>query len=925
MEDKRLFLLDAYALIFRAYYAFIKNPRKTSKGLNTSAIFGFTLALEELIRKENPSHIAVVFDPPGGTFRHEIFSGYKANRDETPEDIKLAVPYIKEIIRGFQIPIIEVPGFEADDVIGTLAKKAEMQKFITFMMTPDKDFAQLVSEHIFMYKPKRSGNELEIWGVDEVCRNFEISRPEQVIDILALWGDASDNIPGVKGIGEKTAQKLIHEFGSVENILLNLNKLKEKERQNILGSIDNLKLSKVLSTIILDVPVEFNEAEFELGEPDKTLLKKIFEELEFRNLADRILNTERKRGKESPLQADLFSSPVVVEQPPEPVTSLSTIHTVEHNYRLVDNPEMRKELIKMLGTMDEFCFDTETTGLDVLNAGLVGISFSFRNHEAYYIPVPASKDEAMSIVDEFRPVFENPAIRKIGQNIKFDMLILSNYDIEVKGELFDTMIAHYLIQPELHHNLEYLSEKYLEYKPVSIDELIGKKGKEQLSMRFVEVGKVKEYAGEDADVTWQLRPVLQSELAKYGMTSLSSDIEMPLIKVLADIERSGITLNVPALKSYAVELAGKLCVLEKEIQDISGTKFNLSSPRQLGEVLFDRLKIISDPRKTKTKQYSTNEEELAKLAGLHPVINMILKYRGYKKLLTTYVEALPRLINPVTGKLHTTYNQAVTSTGRLSSNNPNLQNIPVREEEGREIRKAFIPSGTEYIFLSADYSQIELRLMAHLSDDKEMIRAFSQDVDIHAVTASKIFKVRLEDVNREMRGKAKVANFGIIYGISAFGLSQRLTISRSEGKQLIDGYFETYPAVKQYMDHCIMKAREAGYVETLLGRRRYLSDINSQNAVVRGFAERNAINAPIQGSAADIIKIAMVNIYRKFEEEGLRSKMILQVHDELDFDVYLPELDTVMQIVTEEMQGAYQLKVPLVVDIGTGGNWLEAH
>jgi DNA polymerase-1 len=925
MEDRRLFLLDAYALIFRAYYAFIKTPRKTSKGLNTSAIFGFTLSLDEIIRKEKPSHIAVVFDPPGGTFRNQIYSEYKAHREETPEDIKIAVPYIKEIISGFNIPIIEIPGYEADDVIGTLAKKAELKNFTTLIVTSDKDLAQLVSPNIFIYKPKKSGNEVEIMGVDEVCRSFEISSPQQVIDILALWGDASDNIPGVKGIGEKTARKLIHEFGSVENILVNLDKLKEKDREKILKSVDDLKLSKVLSTICTDVPVEFQEGDFELDLPDNSRLKKIFEELEFRNITERVLATEDRKKTQPPANLDLFSTPATVEQHEVIPASLLTINTVEHQYHLVDDPGKRLELIEKLKSKSEFCFDTETTGLDVTTAEIVGMSFSFSDHEAYYVPLPSDPIEAVIIIDEFRPLFENPDIRKIGQNIKFDMLMLRNYNTELKGELFDTMIAHYLLQPELKHNLDYLAENYLGYKTVSIDELIGKKGKDQLSMRFVEIGKIKEYAGEDADVTWQLKSILDKELARHGMTKLASEIEMPLIKVLESIETAGVSLNVDALDSYAIDLEQKIKILEAEIQQIAGVQFNISSPRQLGTVLFEKLKIISDPKKTKTKQYSTGEEELGKLAGLHPVINKILEYRRYKKLLNTYVEVLPRLINPKTGKLHTTFNQAVTSTGRLSSNNPNLQNIPVREEEGREIRKAFIPSDDDHIFLSADYSQIELRIMAHFSNDRDMIGAFSRNIDIHAATAAKIFRVGLEQVTREMRSKAKVANFGIIYGISAFGLSQRLTISRSEGRQLIDNYFETYPAVREYIERCIRTARTTGYVETLLGRRRYLPDINSQNATVRGFAERNAINAPIQGSAADIIKIAMVKIYRRLEKLKFKSNMILQVHDELDFDVYLPELESVKQIVVSEMKDAYPLKVPLVVDTGTGKNWLEAH
>lgn len=930
--SKKLFLLDAYALIFRSHYAFIRNPRFNSKGLNTSAIFGFVNTLEDLMKRENPTHLGVAFDLRVPTFRHEMFPEYKANRDATPEDIINAVPYIKDIIRAYHIPILEVERFEADDVIGTLAKKAEQQGFTVYMVTPDKDYGQLVSENIFMYKPRRGDNELEVVGKDEICKYYNITNPMQVKDILALWGDASDNIPGAPGIGEKTAIKLISEYGSIENIFANISKLKGKQRESIEQNRAQVERAKILVTIALDAPIEFNEKKLLLDPPDKSRLKIIFDELDFRSLSQRLLDDVPRQQPvqtqpstlQQHTQLDLFGSPV---RQPEVVTAgkYQTINDVQHCYETITTPEQRAGLTGKLSSLDEFCFDTETTGLDTMGSEIVGMSFSFCEHEAYYVPVPSEKDEAMRVLNEFRFVFENDNIRKTGQNIKFDILMLKSYGIDLRGEIFDTMLAHYLIQPELKHNMNFLAESYLNYSPVPIEALIGKKGKNQTGMRNVPLEKISEYAAEDADVTWQLKKILEPELKNFNLTGLSEKVEMPLVRVLADIEHYGVTVDTEALNKYAAQLTEEIIETEKSIFIHAGMEFNIQSPKQLGEVLFDRLKLSADAKKTKTDQYSTGEDILEKLAGEHPVIDKILEYRSLRKLLSTYIEALPKLVNTKTGKIHTSFNQAVTSTGRLSSNNPNLQNIPVREERGREIRKAFIPSDTEHVFMSADYSQVELRIMAHLSKDPHMLDAFLNNEDIHTATASKIYGIQLSEVTSDMRRKAKTANFGIIYGISAFGLAQRLSISRSEAKQLIDGYFSNYPHVREYMEKSIRDARSKGFVETIMGRRRYLADINSRNAMARGFAERNAINAPIQGSAADIIKLAMVNIHRQFARHNIHSKMIMQVHDELNFDVFRSEVEEVRDIVRTEMQQAVCLDVPLTVDIGVGINWLEAH
>ncbi|MFB6341787.1 DNA polymerase I [Saccharicrinis sp. FJH62] len=923
MSEKKLFLLDAYALIFRAYYAFIRNPRVTTKGLNTSAIFGFTNTLDELLRKEDPAYIGVVFDPPGPNFRHEMYEEYKANRDATPEDIKLAVPYIKQILDAYRIPVIEVSGFEADDVIGTLANKAAQDGFDVFMMTPDKDFGQLVHDNIKMYKPAKSGNDAEVWGVNEVKERFDLSDPKQVIDILALMGDAADNIPGCPGIGEKTAMKLISQFGSVDGIYENLEQLKGKQKENLENFKEQVYLSRDLAIIKTDVPVNFDPDGLKKEDFDRQKLAELFEELEFRTMKNRIIGDVQK----DPVQGTLFGSDdtevnVSVDMPE---TGRENILTRKHEYILVDDAMKRASLRAELATKKEFCFDTETTGLDPLEAELVGMAFSYADRQAFYVPVPADQSDATKLVQEFKAVFTDSKILKIGQNIKYDILVMHKYGIEIKGPVFDTMIAHYLIQPELKHNLDELAIQYLNYDTVKTEELIGKKGKNQLSMRDVKVEEVKDYAGEDAEVTYRLKPFLEKGLKDEKITSLFYDLEMPLLKVLVKMEVAGVKLDVDALKSYSLQLNEMIEKLEKEIIEMAGMEFNVSSPKQVGEVLFEHLKIDDKAKKTKSGQYSTSEDVLVKLRNRHEIVDKILDYRGLKKLLNTYVDALPELINSRTGKIHTSFNQAIAATGRLSSTNPNLQNIPIRDEAGRELRKAFVASDADHLFFSADYSQVELRLMAHMSEDKNMLGAFNQGEDIHAATAAKIYGISLSDVDSDMRRKAKTANFGIIYGISAFGLSERLNIPRSEAKQLIDGYFETYPQIKAFMDSSIKDARDKGFVTTILGRRRYLPDINSRNGMIRGMAERNAINAPIQGSAADIIKLAMVKIQERFDEENLQSKMVLQVHDELNFDVLKSELDTVKNIVVQEMENAYTLNVPLTVDCGSGANWLEAH
>ena len=926
MQEKKLFLLDAYALIYRSYYAFIKNPRINSKGVNTSAVFGFVNTLEDVLKKENPSHIAVGFDPHGPTFRHEAYELYKAQREETPEVIRQSVPIIKEIIRAYNIPILEVNGFEADDVIGTLAKLAEKEGFDTYMMTPDKDYGQLVSQHIFIYKPKFGGGDFEIRGVEEIKQKFSIERPEQVIDILGLMGDASDNIPGCPGVGEKTAIKLVGEFGSVENLLCHTEQLKGALRKKVEENKEQIEFSKFLATIRTDVPIAFNEKEL-LREPiDETRLREIFDELEFRNLADRVLGTtvSKTTVSKTPIQASLFDIFPTENTDEEKYSILSDIKTVSHNYQLVDNEYKISALTAKLERAEFFAFDTETTGIDPISAELVGMSFAIQENEAFYVPIPDNHDEAVLIVNKFKKSLGNTNCLKIGQNIKYDYIVLKNYGITVKGKFFDTMVAHYLLQPEQRHNMDYLAEVYLKYKTIHIEELIGPKGKNQLSMRQVPIEKICEYAAEDADITLKLKNVLEKELKKENLEPLFYSIEMPLVRVLAEMEITGVRVDTDALHQSSVMLTEKVERLEQEIYQLAGIEFNVSSARQVGEVLFERLKIDEKAKKTKTGQYSTTEEVLEKLRSRHPIVGKILEQRGVKKLLSTYVNALPELINPKTGKIHTSFNQTVTATGRLSSSNPNLQNIPIRDNEGKEIRKAFIPDAG-CLFFSADYSQIELRIMADLSEDPNMIEAFTSGKDIHASTAAKIYKIPIDKVTSDMRRKAKTANFGIIYGISVFGLSDRLNIPRSEAKELINGYFETYPHIKEYMDKSIQVAREKGYVETISGRKRMLPDINSKNSVVRGYAERNAINAPIQGSAADIIKIAMVRIFDRFEKLGLKSRMILQVHDELNFNVPENEIEIVAHIVKEEMENAYHLKVPLIADSGIGKNWLEAH
>jgi DNA polymerase-1 len=930
-QSKKLFLLDAYALIFRSYYAFIKNPRITSKGMNTSAIFGFLLTLREVLQKQKPTHIAVAFDTPAPTFRHEMYKEYKATRDETPEDIKKAVPYIKRLLEAYKIPIIDCPGFEADDIIGTLAKKASDQGFITYMMTPDKDFAQLVTDKIFMFKPSRSGNESVKWGVDDVKREFSIERPEQVIDILALMGDTSDNIPGAPGVGPKTAMKLISEYGSAEEVIKNADKLKGKLKETIENNKGKIELSKKLATIDLNVPVELKEDMLVLENPDRDKLKSLFAELEFRTIAAEILPEIDKTAK--PEESETIFSPTSEsmqgtlfgdDQVSHTGSELKTIDSVPHNYIIIENLKELKEFTARAMELREICFDTETTSINPLDSELVALSFSWEKGSGYLVHFSDSYDETMEKLRILKPVFEKPEIVKIGQNMKFDIQVLANYGIEVKGPFFDTMIAHYLLEPDMRHNMNLLSETYLSYSPVHIESLIGEKGINQKNMRSVPVEQIREYAVEDADVTFQLEEVFQPKLKAEGLSDLSDNIEMPLIRVLADMERTGVKLNQEDLKAIAATLREDIISLEKEIYNLAGTEFNISSPKQLGDILFVRLKLDDKARVTKTKQFNTSEEILQRLASRHPIINKVLEYRGLKKLLSTYVEALPQLADKTTGRIHTSFNQAVASTGRLSSNNPNLQNIPVRDERGREIRKAFVPEEGN-LFLSADYSQIELRLMAHLSKDRSMIDDFLSGSDIHAATASKIFGVEIKDVTREMRSRAKTANFGIIYGISSFGLSERLTIGRKEAKELIDGYFNSYPGVKKYMDESIRKAREQGYVTTMFGRRRYLRDIHSRNQVVRGNAERNAINAPIQGSAADIIKIAMVRIHEIMKAEKYASKMILQVHDELIFEVVPGEMEKLKEMVIHEMTNAVKLDIPLKVDCGTGRNWLEAH
>ena len=922
---EKLFLLDAYALIYRAYYALIKSPRINSKGFNTSAILGFVNTLEDVLKKENPTHIGIAFDPAGPTFRHEAYPEYKAQREETPEVIRLSVPIIKDIIRAYRIPILEVPGYEADDVIGTLATEAGKRGITTYMMTPDKDYGQLVGENVFMYRPRHNDKAFEVMGVEEVKNKYAIQSPLQVIDLLGLMGDASDNIPGCPGVGEKTAQKLIAQFGNIENLLAHTDQLKGALRTKVEENRKQIEFSRFLATIKTDVPLPLDMDALKRESPDEEELRKIFQELEFRTLLERIF---KEKPKETPAatpgQGDLFGffTPETTSEPEK--TNLATLHTLNCNYQLVDNVEKLSQLLQNIVTQSVLSLDTETTSTDPIRAELVGMSFSYAENQAFYVPVPADRSEAQKIVDRFRPVFENREIMKVGQNIKYDMLVLANYGVQLQGPLFDTMVAHYVLQPELRHNMDYLAEIYLNYQTIHIEELIGPKGKNQGNMRDLPPASVYEYACEDADVTLKLKNKLEKELDENNVRKLFEEIEMPLIPVLAYMERNGVRIDTEALKETSRHFTLRMKQIEEEVYQLAGTEFNIASPKQVGEVLFDRLKIVEKAKKTKTGQYVTSEEVLESLRGKHEVVGKILEHRGLKKLLGTYIDALPQLINPETGRIHTSFNQTVTATGRLSSSNPNLQNIPIRNEDGKEIRKAFIPDDG-CIFFSADYSQIELRIMAHLSGDPHMIEAFQKGQDIHAATASKIYKVPLEEVTREQRSKAKTANFGIIYGISVFGLAERLNVDRKEAKELIDGYFENYPHVKEYMDESIRIARERGYIETIFKRKRYLPDINSRNAVVRGYAERNAINAPIQGSAADIIKVAMVRIYQRFLKERIQSKMILQVHDELNFSVLPEEQEKVKQIVIEEMESAYKMKAPLLADSGWGQNWLEAH
>lgn len=950
---KKLFLIDAYAIIYRAYYAFIRAPRVNSKGLNTSAIYGFVNTLEDVLKREKPTHIAVAFDPSGKTFRHEAYELYKAQRESTPEDIRLAVPYIKKIVTAYNIPILEVPGFEADDVIGTVAKQAEQEGFEVFMLTPDKDYGQLVSEHIFMYRPKHTGG-FEVMGPDEVKAKYGLDSHEQVIDLLGLMGDSSDNIPGCPGVGEVTAVKLLKEFGSIDTLLTRTDELKGALKTKVEANKELITFSRFLATIKIDVPIEFNEKSLELEPVNEQELRALFEELEFRTMTDAkfkkpftslppdeaTTSIQFARPKSPAGQTSLFDAfdeadkpktakaqkkvetPQILEEAPE--NGLLTIKNVPHKYMLVDTKIKRSDLISKLFMQKSVCFDTETTGVDVFVAELVGLSFCFTEGEAYYVTLPGDKEEATEVLREFKAFFQAEHIEKIGQNIKFDLLMLSMYGIDLKGKMFDTMIAHYLVQPELRHGMDYLAEIYLRYRTIHYEELVGGKGKNQIDIRFVDLDLLCDYAAEDADVTFRLKQILEKEIVANGLDKLFYEIEMPLMKVLAIIERNGVRIDSEALRQSSVILTEEMISLEKEIHDLAGYDFNVSSPAQVGEILFDRLKLDDKAKKTKTGQYSTAEDVLEKIRSKHPIIGKILDYRGLKKLLSTYIDALPLLINPRTGKVHTSFNQTVAATGRLSSTNPNLQNIPIRDAQGKEIRKAFIPD-EGCVFLSADYSQIELRIMAHLSGDANMLEAFNSGHDIHTATAAKIYKIPLEEVTSDMRRKAKTANFGIIYGISTFGLAERLTIPRGEAKELIEGYFATYPDVKRYMDEAIQRAKEAGYVETIFGRKRFLADINSQNSIVRGYAERNAINAPIQGSAADIIKIAMVRIQARLEKENLKTTMTMQVHDELNFTVPVEETETAKKVVVEEMENAIKLKVPLIADCGVGANWLEAH
>ena len=919
----KLFLLDAYALIYRAYYAFMKNPRINSKGLNTSAIMGFCNTLHEVLEKEKPTHLGVAFDPHGPTFRTEAFPAYKAQREETPEDIRASVPIIKEILGAMRIPVLQVDGFEADDVIGTLATKSGEIGVSTYMLTPDKDYGQLVKKNVFIYRPRHGGG-YETLDEMGVCNKYGIPTPLHVIDLLALMGDSADNFPGCPGVGEKTAVKLINEFGTVENLLSSTDQVKGKLREKIEAAVDDIKMSKFLATIRTDVPIELNMDDLKVMEPDEKALRTIFTELEFRTLADKFLNKPQKAPAKVDSQPDLFGffAPTSTESHENP--QFFSLKDVNHNYKLVENEKDAEDLYDFLRTNEILVLDTETTSTNPIDAELVGLSFAVKENEAFYVAIPSNRQEAEKYVNIFKPLYENPKILKIGQNIKYDLEVLRNYGVELKGALWDTMIAHYLIQPELRHNMDYMAETLLNYKTIHIDELIGPKGKNQKSMRDLPPTLVYEYACEDADVTLKLKNVLEPKLKESGVEHLFYDIEMPLVPVLAEMEMNGVCIDTDSLNETSKIFTNRMHELEQRIYELAGEKFNIASPKQVGDILFGKMKIIDKPKKTKTGQFVTNEEVLMQLKHKSEIVEDILNHRGLKKLLGTYIDALPKLINPRTGHIHTSFNQTITATGRLSSSDPNLQNIPIRGEDGKEIRKAFIPE-PGCLFFSADYSQIELRVMAHLSQDENMMNVFREGKDLHAATAATIYKKDINEVSRDERTKSKRANFGIIYGITVFGLAERLDIARDEAKQLIDGFFQTFPQVHQYMEASKQKAREKGYAETVFHRRRYLPDINSHNATVRNFAERNAINAPIQGSAADIIKVAMIRIFNRFKAEGIRSKMILQVHDELNFSVYPEEKEIVERIVIEEMQNAFPLSVPLVADSGFGQNWLEAH
>ena len=947
MAKDKLFLIDAFAIIFRSYFGFGNNQRYNSQGINTSVTLGVANTILEVLNKHKPSHIAVVFDAPGKTFRHDMYPDYKAHRNETPEDIKISIPYVKRLIESFNIPIIEKVGYEADDIIGTIAKLAEKEDFETYMMTPDKDFAQLVSENIFMYRPGRSGNPAEVWGIPEVQAKFDVERPEQVIDILGMWGDSADNIPGIPGIGEKTSKKLIKAYGSLEGLLENTDDLKGKQKENVINFAEQGKLSKLLATIDLNVPVEIDFDLMLIDNWNEDALLSIFSEMEFRTLARRVLGVDISNTAQTSLapvqrkpdvseasvaakplrsngQLDLFATPEVGVDTDENLIKgeIKTIDDVKPNYILVESDEEINTLIEKLDKLDSFCFDTETTGLDTMIAEVVGLAFSWKSGEGYYVFI--NEGDEQRVLDFFKPLFSNEITTKIGQNLKYDINVLVKYGVAVKGKLFDTMMAHYLLQPDLKHNMDFLAETYLNYRPVSIETLIGKKGKNQKTMREAEKAELVKYAVEDADITWQLMEKFSPLLDQKEVRELFDNIEMPLIPVLSKMENNGVALNSETLKEFSIELEAEIEKLEKTVIEKAGEEFNVSSPKQLGIVLFENMKIDEKAKKTKTGQYSTSEETLQKLAGKHPIIDVVLEYRQLKKLKSTYVDALPELVNATTGKIHTTYSQAVAATGRLSSVNPNLQNIPVKTEKGRKVRAAFVPSKGNELY-AADYSQVELRLMAEMSQDQNMVEAFKEGHDIHSATAAKVFDVPMEEVDREMRGKAKMVNFGIIYGISAFGLSQRLNIKRKEAKELIDGYFANYPGIKQFMEDSVDGAKEKGYVQTILKRKRFLKDINSKNAVVRGYAERNAINAPIQGSAADIIKVAMINIHKEMEEQGLQSKMILQVHDELVFDVVPSEKEIIAKLAKEKMENAVKTTVRLDVEGSFGKTWLEAH